>query len=378
MQDELLHLMDKFKVHYEIPNQPNHYIAPHLLSLEQPAYDWTTENNLILRYQYDFMPKGMLTLFIVEMHDLIEEQTLVWKNGVILSNGRARAEIKEYYNDKNGEIKIRVSGNDPKDLLAIIDRKFSTIHAKYERLEYQTLIPCNCPTCQQTQKPAEYQRKVLQQFLDDRQYEIQCQKSYRMINVPGLLDNVFLSSLENDRLIQRPQQRESRTNLPSKSSNQPSVPKKVYISSTYSDLIDYRQAVYKALRKLRYDAIAMEDYVATGQHPPLDKCLADVAECDYYVGIFAWRYGYIPTENNPDQKSITELEYRQAEALNKPRFIFLLHADAPWLPKNIDKGENCDRIEQLRTELGTQKLVSFFKTPEELASLVSAAIGNWK
>ena len=38
---------------------------------------------------------------------------------------------------------------------------------------------------------------------------------------------------------------------------------KVYVSSTYSDLVDYRKAVYDALRRLRYDVLAMEDYVAT-------------------------------------------------------------------------------------------------------------------
>ncbi|ACK71015.1 putative signal transduction protein with NACHT domain [Gloeothece citriformis PCC 7424] len=82
---------------------------------------------------------------------------------------------------------------------------------------------------------------------------------------------------------------------------------KVYISSTYGDLKEYREAVYKTLRRMGHDAFAMEDYVATGTYPPLDKCLKDVRECDWYVGLFALRYGYIPTENNPQNKSITEL-----------------------------------------------------------------------
>ena len=90
---------------------------------------------------------------------------------------------------------------------------------------------------------------------------------------------------------------------------------KVYISSTYEDLKEYREAVYRTLRKMRYDVIAMEDYVAQDQRP-LQKCLEDVASCDIYVGIFA-RYGYIPNDNNkdnnPDKLSITELEYRKAQ-----------------------------------------------------------------
>ena len=56
---------------------------------------------------------------------------------------------------------------------------------------------------------------------------------------------------------------------------------KIYISSTYSDLVEHRQQIYDILRKMRYDVMAMEDYVATDQRP-LDKCLADVASCDVY------------------------------------------------------------------------------------------------
>lgn len=101
---------------------------------------------------------------------------------------------------------------------------------------------------------------------------------------------------------------------------------KIYISSTYSDLIAHRQQVYNVLRKMRYDVIAMEDYVATDERP-LDKCLADVASCDIYVGILAWRYGYVPPGQ---ERSITELEYQQAGESGLERLIFLLDEDAPW------------------------------------------------
>jgi Domain of unknown function (DUF4062) len=57
----------------------------------------------------------------------------------------------------------------------------------------------------------------------------------------------------------------------------------VYLSSTYSDLKVYREAVYHTLRQMRYDVIAMEDYVAADERP-LATCLADVAACDLYIG----------------------------------------------------------------------------------------------
>ena len=92
---------------------------------------------------------------------------------------------------------------------------------------------------------------------------------------------------------------------------------RIYVSATYGDLKEHREQVYRALRQLGHDAVAMEDYVAADQRP-LDRCLADVAACDLYVGIFAHRYGYIPEQGNPQGRSITELEYRHAQAKGSP------------------------------------------------------------
>ncbi|MGA1285658.1 MAG: COR domain-containing protein, partial [Prochlorothrix sp.] len=48
-RDELLELMQKFKLCYEIPRQDHHYIAPQLLSENQPCYTWDDSPNLRLR-----------------------------------------------------------------------------------------------------------------------------------------------------------------------------------------------------------------------------------------------------------------------------------------------------------------------------------------
>ncbi len=156
---------------------------------------------------------------------------------------------------------------------------------------------------------------------------------------------------------------------------------KIYISSTYNDLKDYREAVYHTLRQMGHDVIAMEDYVATDQRP-VDKCLADVAACDLYVGIFAWRYGYQPPHDNPAYKSITELEYRRARTTGKTCLLFLLGDKAAWLPERMDthtgSADAGKRIKELRQELSQEKLVSFFESRDELAKLVSVAVGKWE
>ncbi|HEX5705741.1 MAG TPA: toll/interleukin-1 receptor domain-containing protein, partial [Pyrinomonadaceae bacterium] len=53
------------------------------------------------------------------------------------------------------------------------------------------LIPCNCEKCKSTQEPHFFPYEVLRQFIEDRQEHIQCQKSYRMVNVVGLIDDVM-------------------------------------------------------------------------------------------------------------------------------------------------------------------------------------------
>jgi tetratricopeptide (TPR) repeat protein len=152
---------------------------------------------------------------------------------------------------------------------------------------------------------------------------------------------------------------------------------RIYISSTFRDLEGHREQVYRALRQLGHNVIAMEDYVATDQRP-LARCLEDVSACDLYVGIFAHRYGYIPDQDNPDQQSITELEYRHAQALGKPCLIFLLDEAAPWLPNWMDtytgEGDHGARIRALHEELGRDRLASFFTSSDELARLVSVAV----
>jgi hypothetical protein len=124
---------------------------------------------------------------------------------------------------------------------------------------------------------------------------------------------------------------------------------------------------------LGHDAIAMEDYVATDRRP-LQKCLADVAACDGYIGIFAWRYGFVPEADNSERRSITELELLQAPEGN--RLLFLLDESAPWPRTKMDQGKDSNRIEDLRRRLCDNYTVSFFENAKHLEVLVTAAVSK--
>lgn len=153
--------------------------------------------------------------------------------------------------------------------------------------------------------------------------------------------------------------------------------KTIYLSSTLKDLLAHRVAVRKALGQMQYHVRSMEDDVARDRMV-VEQCLTDVGECDVYVGIFALRYGYVPEQQNPDGLSITELEYRAAEG-RKPCLIFLLdpEEEANWPDrfKDEETGENESggRIQALRREL-EHRMRSYFRTPDDLAQAVMAAV----
>lgn len=153
--------------------------------------------------------------------------------------------------------------------------------------------------------------------------------------------------------------------------------KQVYISSTFEDLRSHREAAYMNLRGLPVTVKAMEDYLATDERP-LAKCLKDVRSSQIYVGLFAWRYGYIPRRNNPKKKSITELEYRQAKKSGAERLVFLTRNDHPWSPAFIDavigKDREANQIMNLREELREELICDFFTTADNLAAKVTGAV----
>jgi internalin A len=192
MHDELLQLMMKFRLCYEIPGVKGSYIAPQLLTENQPDYPWKENENLLLRYSYEFMPKGILTQFIVAMNEHIvssPKQSLVWRGGVVIAKDRTAAEVIEHYGKR--EIRIRVAGHHKKELLSIVMFQLDQIHKSYTRIKFHKLIPCNCEECRSSLKPHFYRYEQFQNFIEKRLENIQCGKSGAMVNVRSLIDDVM-------------------------------------------------------------------------------------------------------------------------------------------------------------------------------------------
>ena len=146
----------------------------------------------------------------------------------------------------------------------------------------------------------------------------------------------------------------------------------VYISSSFEDLRKEREIVSHAIRRCGHMPVGMEDYNASDQ-TPLDYCLADVRTCGLYIGICAWRYGFLLEQ---EDKSITQLEYEEACLRGIPRLVFLLREDACW-PVNL-ADENRTRVKAWRRQLERERLVGYFSTPAELFRKAIAAIARYE
>ncbi|MBT9311418.1 COR domain-containing protein [Leptothoe kymatousa] len=186
MGDELLQLMENFKLCYPIPGLKDNYISPQLLDFDPPDYDWEPSNNLMLRYEYEFMPKGIATQLIVRLYRWIEQQQIVWRSGVVLNNGRARAEVIENYRPYKGELSIRVSGVHRKELLSVVANEIDQINGSFEKIRVTKMIPCICEECQGNTQPHFFRMKTLDRYLEKGRYEITCDRSCIDVNVRRL------------------------------------------------------------------------------------------------------------------------------------------------------------------------------------------------
>jgi hypothetical protein len=142
----------------------------------------------------------------------------------------------------------------------------------------------------------------------------------------------------------------------------------VFVSSTFTDLIDERRAVMQALLELDCIPAGMELFPASDDDAwTLIKRVID--DCDYYLVILAGRYGSMDSEGI----SYTEKEYDYAVATGKPVLGFL-HADPDSIPaKYTDHDSKVrERLVAFRAKV-RKKHCRFWSTPHELGTLLTTS-----
>ncbi|HRI60892.1 MAG TPA: DUF4062 domain-containing protein, partial [Saprospiraceae bacterium] len=152
--------------------------------------------------------------------------------------------------------------------------------------------------------------------------------------------------------------------------------KKAMISSTVRDLPDHRKHVMEACQRQTLFPLMMENLPASDAEA-ISVSLKMVDEAEIYVGVFAFRYGYVPKTGNPQQISVTEMEYDHAKKNGKTCLIFIMDKTHPISFDQVEMGENAEKLKVFKEKLEKENIVNHFKSPDDLRALVINSLAHW-
>lgn len=150
--------------------------------------------------------------------------------------------------------------------------------------------------------------------------------------------------------------------------------KKIFISSSYLDLIEERNESIDTVDRISdTKAIVMERF-SSDPNPPKNVCLENLEKCDAVILILGFKYGSIDSEEN---LSLTEIEYNAAKALNLPVFVFIKKNDEDnWKPNEEDKRK--ELLISFKKRLDGERYRETFKEVHELGKKIPLAIHNYE
>jgi tetratricopeptide (TPR) repeat protein len=144
----------------------------------------------------------------------------------------------------------------------------------------------------------------------------------------------------------------------------------VMISSTARDLPEHREELRLGCQRAGFEVRMMEHLPALDADA-IKASLDLVDEADIYVGVFAYRYGYVPEGCDI---SITEMEYNRAVEQKKPRLIFFIHEDHPITGKDVETGAGAIKLQAFKDRIGKERVATFFKSPKDLRAQIVEAL----
>ena len=188
----LLNLMKKFQLIFEVADST--YLIAELLDNKaiNLRHDFPYGETLSFRYEYDFIPAGIMTRFIVSASQYLETIDGVkqcWKKGAYLCFRTAFALVRLHDNVAERYVEIKVSGSLPRDrqeLLTLIRTNFENINNQFNQINIAERIPCICsPEC----KFLFDYKKLLFAERKGKQ-TIECHDTFENVNIRKLLDGV--------------------------------------------------------------------------------------------------------------------------------------------------------------------------------------------
>lgn len=146
----------------------------------------------------------------------------------------------------------------------------------------------------------------------------------------------------------------------------------VFVSSTYADLKDERQAVLQALMEMDCIPAGMELFPAADeeQWQFIQRVIDD---CDYYLLIIGGRYGSLTAEG----VSYTEKEYNYAVEKGI-KVVALIHNKPDEIPIGKSEADPTlrEKLVTFREKVKTGRMVKFWEKASDLPGLVALSLSK--
>jgi hypothetical protein len=199
MHFELRGLMEKFELCYRLAApHAEQWLAPQLLSPSKPPElaAWAKPDDLVVRFQYSFLPRGLVSRLMVRQHRFVRQTANCWAHGAYFEHHGTEVLVEE--TAKGNEIELRARGPEHKALLSVLSSDLEALNDSFKGLQgrVEKLVPCLCATCRQTTEPEMFkQSRLVERKHAGKKLTIECHKSGDDVSLLELLDGLKLDQL---------------------------------------------------------------------------------------------------------------------------------------------------------------------------------------
>jgi len=175
----------RFKICYECADGtcmiPSHFIT------SAKKVDWKNENDLLqFRFNFNFMPKGIMGRLIVSMSSYIHKETY-WQFGVLLKYNDAVALVTEVHIENKNNITIAIEGEDRTAFLHVLIKEIVELCAVFPNLNYEKEYACICSECKGAEKKYYHSEHSIKKAREKNKPTVECKTSLDDVKVLELL-----------------------------------------------------------------------------------------------------------------------------------------------------------------------------------------------
>jgi hypothetical protein len=153
---------------------------------------------------------------------------------------------------------------------------------------------------------------------------------------------------------------------------------KIFLSSTFLDLVEDREAVLNALRKKRASTLAMEDFLATPTTPS-DTALENLRNSDVMILMIGFKAGSLLSDGSG--RTYTWAEYDELLRLGRDALVFVkqerrwFERKTTWKNKEKDPKKK-KALNEFKAKVWRQVHVGLLRDPGSISTGCHTGVGS--